>query len=302
MTKIYQLKTGFFVEDRIDTLGSYLKYSSYELEDDNVLDPALMDIYDSHPPYKIPLEMWDQMVTLFMYYVSQHTEVQARFYVRDSEFICIVPKQKVTGGSVDYDYTQPLYDISGNSYTIEWLAENDFVLFGHFHLHPFDMADPSGTDDKNELDTPALFGIISLPAKRNSNEYRIKTTVVANDGYRNRRYHVNPWEFINLKEKNYIQTHQASWFSEKVLTQVSKFTYVPPTYHAGRAIVPHTTYKKREENIGLQQLLAEAFQDILMQNSNLTTSDIALEMYSALSLVRKQEELFTYDIDNYDYI
>lgn len=294
---IYQLPTGFFVEEKVDSLGSYMKYSDYEIQGKHVIDLRVMDAYDPHPPHKIPLDMWDQMVSLFMYYVGQHTEVQARFYVRDSEFICIIPKQKVTGGSVDYDYTQPLIDIDGNYYTAEWLAENGFYLFGHFHLHPFDMPNPSGQDDKNELDTPALFGIVSLPPKRASNEYRIKTTVVANNGDRNRRYDVNPWDFIELDSQSFIQTYEDSWFSSDVLDQVTKVTYAAPLpYNANKTLAPFH-YVKREENLALQGLIKAAFETILLENSDITTSDIVLEMYSAVAAIRKQEEAYTF----YDY-
>lgn len=301
MVDIYQLPTGFYIEEKVDTLGSYLKYSDYEIQGDHILDPRLMDSYDSHPPAKIPLYLWDQMVSLFMYYVEQHTEVQARFYIRGDEFLCIVPKQKVTGGSVDYDYTQPLVDINGWAYTAQELAEDGWYLFGHFHLHPFDMANPSGQDDKNELDTPALFGIISLPPKRAANEYRIRTTVVANNGDRNRRYETNPWDFIELPTQAYIQTYDLeAWYSEDVLEQVSKVTYAAPLpYNPNKAIVPFN-YIKREENLALQQQIKQKFAELLIENPDITTSDIVLEMYAAVAAIRQEEQAFTfYDLEDY---
>lgn len=131
---IHQLNTGHYIEEKTTELGSYFVYSDFEADDK--IDPAIMQHFVGNPQHKIPRRLWNQMVTFFMHYLAQGTEVECRYYKRNNEFICVVGSQIVAGASVDYDYTKPLYGLDGLQYTRESLVADGWIFVCTFSSTP----------------------------------------------------------------------------------------------------------------------------------------------------------------------
>jgi len=302
---IYQLTTGLYVEEKRTELGGYIIYSDYEDKTDpNKQDPSIMDHFIGAPQHKIPRRLWNQMVTFFMHYLSNGTEVECRYYKRGGEFICVVGNQSVTGASVTYNYALPLYGLDGLLYTRESLVEDGWVLYAHFHLHPFDMADPSGVDDKNEMGTPLLYGIISIPTGRQSDyHYRVRTTVVAHDGYQNRRYWTQSWDFIDLPVNSEIQEYTVVPYAPVCESNVKRFVYQPlqqgKWQNNSKWLQPAsgTTYTYQPKT--LAERLKTALENIMLINPSVSIADIEKELPAVLSDLlatdKKYDDLFTYD-------
>lgn len=309
-TDIWQLRNGLYIEPKTTELGGHYVYSEYEdTNDPDKIDPAIMQEFEGNPQNKIPNHLWNQMVTFFIHYLEQKTEVECRYYKRGADFICVVGSQSVTGGSVTYDYALPLYGLDGIRYTRESLVAEGWILYGHFHLHPFDMPSPSGIDDTNEMKTPLLYGIISIPTGRKSSmDYRIRTTLVANNGYQNYRYFPKSWDFIELPINDELQTYTHTAYAPICESQVKRFIYTPqhityavgstkwlqPTLPVQGGIVYSTTPKD------LSERLSRALQNVLLADSKITVADIEKELPAVLSdlLTESQySELFTYDVD-----
>ncbi len=307
---IYQLTTGHYVEEKTTELGGYIIYSDYQDKSDpNKLDPVVMDQYVGAPQQKIPNRLWNQMVTFFFHYLADGSEVECRYYKKSSEFLCLVGNQSVTGASVKYNYDLPLYGLDGLMYTRESLVADGWVLYAHFHLHPFDMADPSGVDDKNEMGTPLLYGIISIPSQRASDhQYRVRTTVVAHDGYENRRYWTQSWDFIDLPTTSEIQQYVHIDYAPVCEFQVKRFVWQAPLQQAkwnknSKWLQPALpaqggiVYSTQPKN--LAERLSRALQNVLLADSNITIADIEKELPAVLSdlltVDSQTSELFTYD-------
>lgn len=302
---IYQLTTGFYVEEKTTELGGYIVYSDYEEKNDPTRqDPSIMDHYIGAPQHKIPNRLWNQMTTFFMHYLADGTEVECRYYKKNADFICVVGNQSVTMASVTYNYALPLYGLDGMLYTRESLVADGWVLYAHFHLHPFDMPSPSGVDDKNEMSTPLLYGIISIPSNRASDmHYRIRTTVVAHDGYQNRRYFPQSWDFIDLPVDSEIQQYEEIAYAPICETQVKRFVYQAPLQTKwnknSKWLQPTTgstyTYKPQM----LAQRLTTVLENIMMVSPSITVADIEKELPAVLAELAKADaevsELFTYD-------
>ena len=301
-TEIYQLNNGFYIEEKRSELGSHFVYSDFETDDK--IDPAIMTQFVGNPQHKIPRRLWNQMVTFFMHYLADGTEVECRYYKRNADFICVVGNQSVTGASVAYNYALPLYGLDGVQYTRESLVADGWVLYAHFHLHPFDMPSPSGVDDTNEMKTPLLYGIISIPTKRASEQhYRVRTTVVAHNGYANYRYFPQSWSFIDLPVDSEIQIYTHTPYAPICETQVKRFVYTPPTYRKGHTkwLLPavaqgdFTTYSHTTPK-NLSERLTKALESVLFMDSSVTIADIEKELPAVLSeLVAADAQLFTYD-------
>ena len=294
MPEIYQLSNGLYVEEKATEFGGYLVYSDYVDTDSNKINPAVMDAYQGSPQHKIPNRLWNRMVTFFMHYLADNTEVECRYYKRNSEFICVVGNQSVTGASVTYNYALPLYGLDGIRYTTAQLVAEGWVLYAHFHLHPFDMPSPSGIDDTNEMGTPLLYGIISIPTDRKSTlDYRVRTTLVANNGYENRRYFPNSWDFIDLPVSTELQEYRPVSYDPVCETQVKRFVYLAPVttlYKGGTKWLKPSTVSVKS----LAEKLQDALEAILISDFQLTVTDIEKELPAVLSELL-QSELFTYD-------
>jgi hypothetical protein len=299
-TEIHQLNTGHYIEEKVTELGSYFVYSDYTTDDK--IDPAIMQCFVGNPQHKIPRRLWNQMVTFFMHYLAQGTEVECRYYKRDGDFICVVGSQTVTGASVTYNYALPLYGLDGLQYTRESLVANGWVLYAHFHLHPFDMPSPSGVDDTNEMKTPLLYGIVSIPTGRQTDmDYRIRTTVVANNGYANYRYFPQAWDFIDLPVDSELQTYTHTAYAPVCETQVKRFVYQAPVWQKGNT----TTKWLQPAKSGvvytksLAEKLKTALENIMLANPSVTVADIEKELPAVLSDLLTADvqyaDLFTYD-------
>lgn len=221
------LTNGRLVELHEDLIGKYLRYLSFN----DGLDPEVMRVYEvnKHNPYKVDRDTWDQLVSFFMYYANKRLEVQARILFRTASrndgrynHIVIVPNQVLTGGSVTYDYDyKKIYDLDGNEYSsYQELVELGYSTLVHVHLHPFDMPLPSGIDDINELPDPIFYSIISLPNERKPNQYRVTSSVVANNGEKNVRYHIEPWTLYAIEENTNIWTYEQIEYSPIVHNQI----------------------------------------------------------------------------------
>lgn len=304
--KIFQLYNGLYIEEKATELGGYMVYSDY-LDTDPVnkkQDPLVMDHFIGAPQHKIPRRLWNQMTTFFMHYLADGTEVECRYYKKNADFICVVGNQSVTMASVTYNYALPLYGLDGMLYTRESLVADGWVLYAHFHLHPFDMPSPSGVDDKNEMSTPLLYGIISIPSNRASDmHYRIRTTVVAHDGYQNRRYFPQSWDFIDLPVDSEIQQYEEIAYAPICETQVKRFVYQPVQTGKwnknSKWLQPATgsTYTYKPQT--LAQRLTTVLENIMMVSSSITVADIEKELPAVLAALSKVDaevsELFTYD-------
>lgn len=308
---IYQLRNGFYVEEKTTELGGYVVYSDYEdTTDSNKQNPAIMDHFVGSPQHKIPNRLWNQMVTFFMRYLADNTEVECRYYKKGSDFICVVGNQSVTGASVKYNYDLPLYGLDGFMYTRESLVADGWVLYGHFHLHPFDMPSPSGVDDHGadgkggELKLPLLYGIISIPTGRASDHhYRIRTTVVAHDGYQNRRYFPQSWDFIDLPVASEVQEYTAIAYAPVCESQVKRFAYQAPLQQTkwtknSKWLQPATTTTTYQPK-SLAERLQTALETILMYSAGTTVADIEKELPTVLAALAADDAqasaLFTYD-------
>ncbi len=304
---IYQLTTGHYVEEKTTELGGYIIYSDYQDKSDpNKLDPVVMDQYVGAPQQKIPNRLWNQMVTFFFHYLADGTEVECRYYKKGSEFLCLVGNQSVTGASVKYNYDLPLYGLDGLMYTRESLVADGWVLYAHFHLHPFDMADPSGIDDKNEMGTPLLYGIISIPSNSPAQHYRVRTTVVAHDGYENRRYWTQSWDFIDLPTTSEIQQYIHIAYAPVCESQVKRFVWQAPLQQAkwnknSKWLQPassQTIYSYQPKT--LSEKLQTALENVLIMNPSTTLAELEALLPSVLDSVRdrgiqESASLFTYD-------
>ena len=293
-TDIWQLTNGFYIEPKTTELGEHYVYSDFVDNDDpDKLDPAIMQCFIGKPRHKIPRRLWNQMVTFFMHYLAQGTEVECRYYKRHSEFICVVGSQSVAGASVTYNYALPLYGLDGVRYTRESLVADGWILYGHFHLHPFDMPSPSGVDDTNEMKTPLLYGIISIPTgKRTNMDYRIRTTVVASNGDHNYRYFPDAWDFIELPADSELQTYTHVPYSPICESQVKRYVYTAPltTYsYAGcttkwlgstqsQGGVVYSTAPKN-----LAERISRALESVLLADSAIKVSDLERELPAVLS-------------------
>ena len=293
--KIYQLYNGLYVEEKQTEFGGYMVYSDY-LDTDPVnkkQDPAIMDHYVGAPEHKIPNSLWNQMVTFFMRYLADNTEVEARYYKKGSDFICVVANQSVTGVSVKYNYALPFYGLDGSLYTREQLVADGWVLYAHFHLHPFDMANPSSVDDADEMGIPLLYGIISIPSARASDHgYRIRTTVVAHNGYQNKRYWTQAWDFIDLPTDNEIQQYTYTAYAPVCESQVKRFVHVAPPIQKSRYLQP-VTYTHQPKS--LADKVQTALETIMLYNAGVTVTDIEKVLPTVLAALSDTDALFTYD-------
>lgn len=301
---IYQLTTGLYVEEKKTELGGYIIYSDYEDKTDpNKQDPAIMNHFVGSPQHKIPNRLWNQMVTFFMRYLANNTEVECRYYKREAEFICVVGNQTVTGASVKYNYDLPLYGLDGFMYTRESLVADGWVLYAHFHLHPFDMANPSSVDDANEMKTPLLYGIVSIPTGRASDhDYRIRTTVVAHDGYQNRRYFPQCWDFIELPVASEIQEYIDIPYAPICETQVKRFVYTPHLQQTNwqknsKWLKPASDVTYTYTPKPLSERIKTALENIMLVSPSVTLADIEKELpavLSELAATPKEDNLFTF--------
>lgn len=301
--KIYQLTNGLYVEEKATELGGYIVYSDYEdTQDPLKQDPTIMDHYIGAPQHKIPNRLWNQMVTFFMHYLADGTEVECRYYKKNSDFICVVGSQTVTGASVKYNYALPFYGLDGLVYTVESLVAGGWVLYAHFHLHPFDMPSPSSVDDNNEMKTPLLYGIISIPTNRASNKhYRIRTTVVAHNGYQNRRYFTHSWDFIQLPTDNEIQEYTEIAYAPVCESQVKRFIYQPVIQQGkwnknSKWLKPADSVTYNYQPKTLSERLQTVLENIMLSTPSITLADIEKELPTVLStLAATDSNLFTYD-------
>jgi hypothetical protein len=239
-----------------------------------------------------------------MHYLAQGTEVECRYYKRGGEFICVVGSQIVADASVTYNYALPLYGLDGSMYTRESLVAGGWVLYAHFHLHPFDMPSPSGIDDTNEMKTPLLYGIISIPMGRQTDmDYRVRTTVVANNGYQNYRYFPQAWDFIDLPVYSELQTYVHTAYAPVCETQVKRFVYQAPVWQKGKTATKWlqpaggTTYTYQPKS--LAEKLTAALENIMLASPSITVADIEKELPAVLSDLLTADiqyaDLFTYD-------
>jgi hypothetical protein len=305
--EIYQLTDGTYVEAKETEFGQYVIYSDYEEEYDPTkhVDESILDMYVGKPQDKIPNRLWNQMVTFFMYYLAQGTEVECRYYKKDNEFICVVSNQTVTQVGVNYDYTKPIYGLDGKEYTRESLVKDGWVLYAHFHLHPFDMANPSSIDDNGangaggELKLPLLYGIVSIPTDRASDKhYRIRTTVVAHNGIKNRRYFTNSWDFIELPTEQEVHAYTQVPYADICKTQVKRFVYTPAKFKSvskkqganikltQRYLPTGTTNLQHSLTIMLESLLYNGY----------TIKELEQELSGVMANLSQSEELDMYEL------
>lgn len=301
-TEIRQLNNGLYVEFRETHLGAYFVYSDYESTDKIPSD--YMDKYYGNPAKKIPNHLWNQMVTFFMHYFNSGTEVECRYYYNPSTqvFLCLVADQVVGGASVAYDYSKPIYGLDGKSYDLATLVKDGYMMYAHFHLHPFDMANPSSIDDNNEMKTPALYGIVSIPTNRKSNyDYRIRTTVIANNGWENRRYFTDSWDFIELPTDSELQTYVEVPYAEICTTQVKKF--VPIIAKQSKWLAPTKSqtfnYGYTAQPLSLKERVIRALENVAMVSGH-TVADIEAILPEVLSELLQDEKAFTHPLFTLD--
>jgi hypothetical protein len=164
------------------------------------------------------------------------------------------------------------------------------------------MPNPSSVDDTDEMNTPLLYGIISIPSGRASNKhYRIRTTVVAHDGYQNRRYFPQSWDFIDLPVASEIQEYRDISYAPICETQVKRLVYTPPLQQAqwnknSKWLQPaggSTTYTYQPKT--LFERLTIVFENLMMTNPSITVADIEKELPTVLAALATENTLFTYD-------
>jgi hypothetical protein len=101
---------------------------------------------------KLPAELFDTIISFFALFEKEHHEVQVVLLRNEedvSQWMVVVPKQKVTSTSVSADLTKLINLISGDIY--DGIPES-WVYAGTMHLHPDNLgAFWSGTDDASEL-------------------------------------------------------------------------------------------------------------------------------------------------------
>jgi hypothetical protein len=285
MNDIAVLENGLLVKAKNDVLGSYLQVGQVTHPQglpNSVLNQYLIHENGEH----IDLETWNQMVSFFMYYAAKNLEVQARVYSRFlatpqddlPTYIVVVPKQTLSAAAVVYDYSQGMIDLDGYEYTSNSLQDLGYICFGHFHLHPFDFPNPSTQDDANELGDTGLYGIISLPNPRLAQQYRIRMTMVANNGATNRRYSVDPWELVALPVTDYIQTYTPVGYTSLAHDMIVGRLVVPlePTYSWTNktGVVTAKTFRSNTPRVTPQALLKEL--EALIAKYGLTAVDNAV--------------------------
>lgn len=147
---------------------------------------------------KVPKRLFDRVIKFFYDYASQGLEVHARvvYNPRSKEFKVFIPTQTITGASVEqYDYTQAI-DLETGEKTA--LPHKHFATLWQWHVHPFNLPDPSSIDDDGipgqpgtgELDRPGGYGVASTWRKREGFMCcTLRCTVVVSDGFgkRNKR-------------------------------------------------------------------------------------------------------------------
>jgi len=269
----HRLTTGQYVDLYEDILGDYIKFSNYV--DPNGIDPTNLSQFDYKFPEKIEYEAFLQMVSFFLHYADKKLEVQARIYSRyyaseeqkqdgRQDYIVVVPKQSIAPSSVTYDYKfGVIMDLDGTQYSsLDELEDLGYKLMVHFHLHPFNMPMPSGTDDGNEIPHPCMYGIISLPTT-NRDSYEIVLSVVRNNGIKNCRYSIKEsWKVIDLPEDSNIQkVIELIRYSEEAHNQIIPLEVLvplPPKAHSFPApqkfytYVEHGTIAKKSKNPKLE--------------------------------------------------
>lgn len=181
-----RLKTGETIDFNDYFFGKHLVYQPIpDGEDPSVMEE--FEVSDDLP--RIPYTLWCSLVTLFVDYSDQQLEVHSRFLYNEekNEWKVIIPKQQATASHVDYNYSQSVDLITGESinYPVD-VSDYDCVWQIHSH-NTMTLKEPSGVDDTDELKVRSGYGIISHITK---DSYVVQFTVVNNNGRKNKRYFI----------------------------------------------------------------------------------------------------------------
>lgn len=177
---MYFLKSGEQVEEVSSFWGSHLRIVPRpDGFDDGAMDQFAVS--DNIP--KIPQDLWDRLMSLYVEYADQQLEVHARIVldVENQDWKVLIPKQEVSQGHVDYDYTQSVDLVTGERLSYPLDLPNHFNIW-HTHSHnTMALQNPSNVDDKDELKSPEGYCVISNidPTQLT---YKTCFTVVSNNG------------------------------------------------------------------------------------------------------------------------
>jgi hypothetical protein len=175
-----RLKTGETVAQLETYYGNHLVYQPYE----DGIDDYVMRVFEVNPNLpKVPTDLWNKLMTLFLDYAEQDLEVHARIIYDEyrNDWKVIIPTQMVTGGSATYNYQSCVDLETGRS--LSYPADlPSYDNIWHIHSHnTMQLKHPSGVDDKDELHVKQGYCVISNIDLVNRT-YKWCFTVVGNDG------------------------------------------------------------------------------------------------------------------------
>lgn len=162
---------------------------------------------------KIPYSIWCRVANLFKYYSDKSLgtlEAAVGFFYNWDTAVwkCLVPKQSVTGVSVNYDFKKACDIETGEEISCDDLLAEGYVWMSRTHSHnTMNLPTPSATDDTTEIPVSQFCGIVSN-INTAENSYMLTFTVVRTwDEHRkiNRRYFNIP-RLMNLHWTKFVES------------------------------------------------------------------------------------------------
>jgi hypothetical protein len=161
---------------------------------------------------RVPGDIWDRVIDLYFHWARQKSEVLVYFLWNDGWKV-VVPKQKVSYGSVNHPSLDLCVDIvTGETYK-DILNKTDWLLAGSSHLHPFGLDEFSDTDDEDEFKIAGLHILVSSP-----NLLRKTCKVLPSITWKNKRYYLEYKEVIGECSGNYT-------FHPNCLSMIERMTF-----------------------------------------------------------------------------
>lgn len=177
--------------------------------------------------HKIPAELWTRWVNLCFHFVDKvpgSVEVSVRFLRSQedpSKYLCVVPKQVVSGAAVRVDSFDECIDIESGQEFTEYPPQG-WIPVGSSHSHNTMGAFFSGTDDKYELGDPGIHLVVGA-IKTKERTYEIAASVVGSG----RRFKLSYKELIDATPIEDVTFHPKVLAYVDYTSPVSNYTYTP---------------------------------------------------------------------------
>jgi hypothetical protein len=164
------------------TWGSYLRPAFDPDANAVITDDHLKHFELNENIHRIPADLWAKWVKLCFHYVDkvqECVEVSVRILRSEADpsvYRLLVPRQKVSGGSVRVDSFDEAIDLATGEEITQYPPEG-WIPVGSSHSHNTMQAFFSGTDDKYELGDPGIHIVVGSINTKDM-KYTIAASVV----------------------------------------------------------------------------------------------------------------------------